>query len=1312
MAPTDTTLLPGQRFGEAADIFFRMGHSSVCIEDTPCAAFLVKCDTDFTILSANTKFFALLGITPHDLSFRYGNRLTALSDAEPLGALPGLVAGQEADGGFTYIDQCIHTPSGDKWLHTAAVRVEYEGQLALCCYSFDITESVQLRHLYNSLDSVVQFVTERIRYEMFIFDTATGSAQVHTSRAVLRELFPEQNVSYPGFLETLLGGNALAEESKAPFRATFEQVQRTGERATCELLLHPHAGSAIWVRFSLEYFSLRGAQGRFLMGIFEDITQEKEALRNFLSETQFFQAMLSEKAAYAKLDVTEDRMMSAGGIWDVYNEIIDKITYTQLFTEFINKVVHPDDRAHYLEIMECGNFCNSLESGIDRVGCDFRRILDQNKMVWMRISIHLFRDTMTGHVMGLLYLDNVDEEKKRQLSLAREAERDFLTNIYNKKMAESSICSYLQAMHHGELCAMMILDIDNFKDINDTYGHQVGDDVLVTLAGTLSRAFRKNDVIGRFGGDEFILFIKNIDTIDRVRERLDSLFAQIAGESAPAFSCSIGVAPVHEPIPYDELFQRADSALYAAKNAGKHRYVFYDGQHMAPPEQNRQTPMETPSEHLLPPAAPSMNTCGEALPFERFLSEAGDIAYLVDIASYELICGNAAFYDRIGITPQQCRGLKCYEVMQGRKTPCPFCSPANWSTDKFYLWRNLNRYLEQEFLIKNRLVQWEGHEVLLAIAVDISNNKSIVDSMENSSTESRDILSGIQRMTDAETYADSMAYALETIATYFRADSAQLWECPGAGEAYRCTFEWAVSPSSIWSGAHACAAVDEWLRSHKWTGSVLIENPNVMLSYSYEMYQIMRAGSVRNQRWIPLVAPGSEVAQGYIMVQNITAHFRNVSFTETFCGFIIGERKRRALIADIIHAGAHDKLTDLLNRESYDNFLRAYNGDDYDSVGVIFADFDSLKGINSRRGYHVGDELLIKFSSILRSIFPGASIFRLNGDEFLAVYLNISQNELDARLRELLDTVSHNGQFSISVGHCWDNVEKHLSVMVENATQVMHVNKKRHYDSLTDLDNTVRASMLQDLMRSLERREFEIFLQPKVRLDDHSLVGAEALIRYRHKDLGIVPPGQFIDMMERNDFIRYVDLFVFEEVCRLLEKWTAWGWETPIVSLNFSRLTLLENDIVKSVETVFSQFNVPKDRLEIEVTESFADMGKSVLSQAVGGLYQSGFSISLDDFGTKYTNLALLSSLEFNVLKLDKSLIGALASDARNQIILKNIIDMCGDLHISVIAEGVERQDQEDILRSLGCRYGQGYLYGKPMEVQEFERIYVRRSHL
>lgn len=1287
-------------------------HLADFLEKIPCAAYIAQNDADLTLIAGNSYFYRLFGCTEEDMRCKYGNRIGALLDADSLKVLDEVTKDLAPDG-KTAVDirQRIKRNGADVWLRTKITKRETGGAAELFCTSFDVSGYETERKAFEEYEEAVRFVAWQANLDTFEYNIKTQAARIYHSHVVLPDLSEKGRTDCPDFVEKLIVNGLVCPGYEQAFRRAFRALLKDEGKTVCDLQMRSRKGTVIWARLTLALKQPGQKTGYCVVGIFEDVTEQKEAVRRYLNETQFYQAMLSEKDAYAQLDVTEDRITRIGGMWNLYNEIIDKVTYSELIEQFVNKVVHPEDRKHYLETMQCSNYIQSLENGIDTLGCEFRRIVEQNKMMWMQFTVHLFRDPLTHHVLALLYIKNIDAKKKQEMLLLRDSTLDQLTNVFNRKVAENAIREYLKAAEPEELCAFIILDVDNFKFVNDSYGHKAGDQVLIHLTDILGNTFRKNDIIGRFGGDEFIIFLKNIQSSEWLNERLKSLYELIRirqENDAVQITCSAGVSQTRGNESYEQMFRRADAALYMAKNAGKNCFRFCDSNEDGElVERARPTEPELPRQraHDLPVLEEIIEAEeDDSISFDSFISEQGDIAYLVDPDTFDLISGNKAFYDRIGMSEAQCAGMKCYEAMQKRDTPCPFCSKANWSTDKFYLWKNLNIALEQEFLIKNKLVQWRGQEVLLALAVDISNNKSIVDSLDNGVMESHSILSGVQRMAEEDTLAGAMNSALETIGYFFRADRVRLWQRKQPGEAFECAYLWSREGCGV-APDDGQPEINAWLDGKKLDQPVMLENPEAMLCYSYDMYTYMKSHHIRNQRWTQVKDCDTEM--GCISIDNSSSNFQNVSFLESFSVFIANELKKRGLMEGIIYSDSHDDLTGLLSRRSYEEYVTVYNPDDVSCIGVMMANLNNLKGINSTCGFQTGNYYIKQFAGMLRSAFPDEQIYRLNGDEFLVIAADLPRALLEEKIGQAEASVHKNGSFTVSFGHSWDDIENDLGALIEQATQTMKLNKKRHYDSNPTSVDMERRKMLSDLVASLENHEFEVFLQPKVELLHNKVIGAEALVRYRHEEMGYIQPSQFIGMLEKNNLIRYIDLFVFEEVCKQLEKWKKRDSFSPIVSLNFSRLTLLERDILSSMEAIISRYDISKKHIEIEITESVSNMGKSVLLQAARDLYRAGFAISLDDFGTKYTNLSILADIDFSMLKLDKSLVGELETRRNHQLILKNIIYMCKDLGIDVLAEGIETKEQEKILRRLECQMGQGYLYGKPMPITEFDETYV-----
>lgn len=1266
-----------------------------------CAAYVLRYDQDLLIISGNSCFYELFGCTEEDMRLRCGNRLAALLDADSIRLFDKLALKSDRDL-LQPVRMRLKIKRGNEaaWIQTAAFGCRSGDETLLYCLSIDATDEELARRTLATYREVVGTIADMVDFAAFSYDISTKTAEIYSENTALMELLQDDEIRNQGqvfnFEETVISSGCLESQGVSDFREAFAAARKNGSRVVCELRIKTRKNQVHWVRMALTSIqSIPEKEGQIL-GVMEDVTQQKEVSLNYLRETEFYQAILSEKDAYGQLDVTEDRLLKMGGIWNLYNEIINKVSYSQIIEQFINKVVHPDDRKHYLELMQRDNFLESLDNGIDRLGCEFRRIVEQNKMMWMEIHIHLFRDPFTNHVFGLLYLKNIDVRKKQELALLHDSRRDTLTNIFNRKMAETAIETYLKQAGPDMVCAFMILDLDDFKLTNDTYGHKTGDRVLIRLAEGLNSVFDKNDIVGRFGGDEFILLLKRAESVKQVESKVKLLYEWLNQEQSPRISCSIGITMPHGGDSYAEAFHKADTALYMVKKKAKGSFGFYENQEISE--------YEAAARDVL---MDQIGECGDRNQndFASFLAEQGDIAYLVDPDTFSLICGNQAFYDRLGMSETECLGLKCYEAVQKREAPCPFCSKANWSSDKFYIWKNFNVSLEQEFLIKNRLVQWKGREALLALAIDISNDKSIVDSIKSESSDSDYLLSGVQHMEEKETLNSALECAMEVIGYYFRADTVRFWKYRQEEISYTCACVWSGERKPPEYTNRELLEINDWLCKGKWAENITLENPETMICHSYHLYQHMNRNQIQNQRWIQLKDSDSVI--GCISIDNITMNFQNVAFMESFSVFIINEIKKRQLMEAVMHAGEYDELTGVFNRSSYEKYFREYKGEFHKCIGVMTANMNNLREINLNKGHTMGNRYLVKFADMLKECFEGAEIFRLNGDEFLVVSLDTERVVMERKIKKLEELIGEYGAFTVSIGFVWDNGEKDLAVMIQQANSSMRIRKKNYYDSLMVMTDTGRHKMLGELMASLEKGNFLVYLQPKVVLGSNRVVGAEALIRYHDEKKGLIMPNQFIEILERNNFIRYIDLYVFEVVCRLLSEWKTRGKTLPVISLNFSRLTLLEPKLLSSMEDIISRYHVPRKLVEIEITESLSDMGKSVLFQTARDIYDSGYSVSLDDFGTKYTNLSILNDINFDTLKLDKSLVDSLDERRKNQIILKNIIYMCGDLGIKVIAEGIETRRQEEILRAMSCEQGQGYLYGKPMPIREFERRYI-----
>ncbi|WP_323401217.1 EAL domain-containing protein [Christensenella sp.] len=249
----------------------------------------------------------------------------------------------------------------------------------------------------------------------------------------------------------------------------------------------------------------------------------------------------------------------------------------------------------------------------------------------------------------------------------------------------------------------------------------------------------------------------------------------------------------------------------------------------------------------------------------------------------------------------------------------------------------------------------------------------------------------------------------------------------------------------------------------------------------------------------------------------------------------------------------------------------------------------------------------------------------------------------------------------------------------------------------------IRTQEIESTMEeAMQRGEFRVYLQPKYRLNDEKLVGAEALARWRKPDGTVVDPIEFIPVFEQNGFVVKLDLYMFTQVCAILKGWMEKGEKLIPISVNFSRLHLSNPEFVEDLSRIANEYGVPKKYLEIELTETAIVGNESVLKKVLVALHKEGFTLSMDDFGSGYSSLGLLKDLVVDVIKIDRAFFADSNDKERANTVIRNIIKMANELGIRTVAEGVETVDHVDFLRDAGCDSVQGYYFAKPMPAEDF----------
>jgi len=427
----------------------------------------------------------------------------------------------------------------------------------------------------------------------------------------------------------------------------------------------------------------------------------------------------------------------------------------------------------------------------------------------------------------------------------------------------------------------------------------------------------------------------------------------------------------------------------------------------------------------------------------------------------------------------------------------------------------------------------------------------------------------------------------------------------------------------------------------------------------------------------------------------------------------------------IRHLATYDTLTGLPNRnalyEHLDAALRAAKDDGHE-VALLMFDLDKFKDINDSLGHTCGDQVLCEVASRLGGVVGGrAMIARLGGDEFAVVLAGAAVTEPARELAHSISQSFRQGEFVVA-GHrfllkCSIGVALYphdcadLHELLGNADLAMFRAKAAANGGHVFFDRAIRGELENRLQLTAELNqafvggEFELFYQPQIRLADRKVVGAEALIRWRHPVRGLMAPGEFLPILETTPGARKTALWVMREACTQARAWQQQGHGIRI-GVNLSASLFKWGDLAASVATILADTGLPPSALELEVTENILLTDDEKACDIFRRIRALGAHIALDDFGTGYASLTYLKKFPLSRLKIDQLFVRELKPGSSDAAIVESTITLSRLLGLSVIAEGIEEPSTIELLKQMGCEEGQGYHFGRPMPAAEFERTF------
>ncbi|MCB1023104.1 MAG: EAL domain-containing protein [Acidobacteria bacterium] len=437
-------------------------------------------------------------------------------------------------------------------------------------------------------------------------------------------------------------------------------------------------------------------------------------------------------------------------------------------------------------------------------------------------------------------------------------------------------------------------------------------------------------------------------------------------------------------------------------------------------------------------------------------------------------------------------------------------------------------------------------------------------------------------------------------------------------------------------------------------------------------------------------------------------------------GSLTDVTERKLVEERLSYDALHDALTQLPNRkllmERLENSLERIKHDKRYSFAILFVDLDRFKTINDSMGHQAGDEMLIKMTGMLKSLTRSNDLIaRLGGDEFVILVEDIKDRQQAIQIAErILEQFQRPIRIagkqiysSASVGITFANAEyddaDELVCDADLAMYTAKLNGKGRFEIFHPGMRLGAVSSMQfeiDLRRAYEQKHFILHYQPIVSLTDESIIGFEALVRWKDLSRGMVPPNEFIPVAEETGLILPIGQWILREACHQMREWQE---KYPLskmltISVNLSARQLEQQNLSLQIAEILAESRLEPQCLRLEITESVIMHNAEQAVITVNELREMGVRVSIDDFGTGYSSLGYLHRFPVDTLKVDRSFINRIGNEGENAEIVQTIINLAANLNMEVVAEGVETIEQLEFLRAINCNYGQGYYYSRPLD--------------
>ena len=585
------------------------------------------------------------------------------------------------------------------------------------------------------------------------------------------------------------------------------------------------------------------------------------------------------------------------------------------------------------------------------------------------------------------------------------------------------------------------------------------------------------------------------------------------------------------------------------------------------------------------------------------------------------------------------------------------------------------------------------------------NQTTELDSARNDLSVEKKLLDCIENLVMNDDFTAAVNSGLTTILEYYDADRTYIFEFQWKENLTRNTYEICrdgISPQIENLQTVPVDVVARWVDSFEdqeqntiiFIGDVdaLKDDPTHRLEYD-----CLHPQGIKSLIAVPIFINGK--LHGFLGIDNPRSHMDALTLLTQLTYIIANELQKRLLTEALTKKSYQDPLTGLNNRLAYDEMLDHLRGKEF-PVGVGFLDINGLKWINDTLGHDMGNKVIQKICTILNEHIEQQYIYRISGDEFVMIWPDVDYKVFMSAAKKLEAALFAEKNIA-SFGFVWGK-EEDTGIAVRKAEKAMQTAKNKFYAANAELKDS-RPGYLDALLQEFRDSTFIPYLQPLYSIQYNRVYGAEVLVRKIDPHGNIHTPVEFISIMECEHMISMVDFTMLRQACELIQKWKP-VWPDIVLNVNFSRNTLMEPDFLERIDQILSETGADPAQLICEITESSQNIQLESLCSLLDEVKQRGISLAIDDLGTEAACLEMLYLPQISVAKIDKSLIDKAEHIDREQLVIRHLIDLCHDLNMRCVAEGIETDSQIELLKKLGCDKLQGYKIGKPMLPEDFLR--------